>query len=178
MWRINGHSAILWKGHRVFEVFARFSATSYLSDVFILEMAKAHVEIFHHSETVSCSHTRKVIVPPVLFAITKGYALVTAVAPLGSTPSLAKSVMRCNNLSKEPFWWYSSGHRCRNCIQDQGCMGPQEGWARSPLNLYLLILYILSKSQFRDIIDQVFDETISNLVSCLSLHLTSVKMRL
>ena len=88
MWRINGHSAILWKGHRVFEVFARFSATSYLSDVFILEMAKARVHIFHHSETVSSSHTRKVILPPVLFAMsTKGCALVTEVAPLGSTPN-------------------------------------------------------------------------------------------
>ena len=77
---------------------------------------------------------------------------------------------------QEPFWWYSSGHRCRNCIQDQGCMGPQEGWARSPFNLCFLILYTLRKSQFWDIIDQVFDQTMSNLVSCLSLHPTSVKM--
>ena len=51
-------------------------------------MAKARIHIFHHSETVSSSHTRKVILPPVLFAMsTKGCALVTEVAPLGSTPN-------------------------------------------------------------------------------------------
>ena len=32
----------------------------------------------------------------------------------------------------EPFLKYSSGHRWRSCIQDQGCKGPQEGWAPSP----------------------------------------------
>ena len=42
--------------------------------------------------------------PPVLLAITtKGCALVTAVAPLGSTPNLVKSVRQCNHLSKNRF---------------------------------------------------------------------------
>ena len=104
MRKINGYSAMLCKRHRVSEVFARFNATSYLSDVFISELVKVPIKIVHHSETDSYSYTRKVIPPPVLLAITtKWCARVTAVAPLGSAPSLAKSVMRCNNLSKEPF---------------------------------------------------------------------------
>ena len=32
----------------------------------------------------------------------------------------------------EPFLKYSSGHRWRSCIQDQGCKGPLEGRAPSP----------------------------------------------
>ena len=56
----------------------------------------------------------------------------------------------------KPLWCYSSGHRWRSCIQDQGCMGPQEGPAPLPYLMFRQVQGCSFHGQFKSTVFRTF----------------------
>ena len=87
MWDINSGRSVKRDG--IFQVLARFNASSYLSDVFISEREETISYPFQDSGKRQQLKTRNAHLSPILFSITaKRYVLVTPIVPLGFTPSL------------------------------------------------------------------------------------------
>ena len=134
MWGINNGRSVKRDG--IFQVLARFNASSYLPDVFISELEEAISYLLQdsgkrqkHSSTKSKLST---------YIVVHHCKEVCSFRLNSSTWFYIQPVKKFHEkiaFSKtfeEPFWRCSSGHRCRNCIQDQDGMGPQEGSALPP----------------------------------------------